>query len=185
MKKLVFLLEEESAKNMLSGLVPRLVPGVQFHCFSFEGKTDLENELLRKIRLWREPDTYFIVMRDQDSGNCVEIKCRLIEIVNKSGKGDNCLIRIACHELESFFLGDLPAVARALGLPKIENLKNKSLYRVPDDISNAAEQLRKITNNQYRKLSGSKAIGTELGVDGSNLSHSFRVLCEGIKRLAS
>lgn len=42
MKHLVFLLEEPSAKEMLNGLLPRLLPGLSYRCIVFEGKQDLE-----------------------------------------------------------------------------------------------------------------------------------------------
>ena len=49
MSALVFLLEEESAKNMLEGIVPRLVPeGVHVQYMTFSGKQDLEKQMERK-----------------------------------------------------------------------------------------------------------------------------------------
>ena len=186
MSALVFLLEEESAKNMLEGIVPRLVPkGVHVQYMTFSGKQDLEKQMERKIRLWMEPDSRFIILRDQDSGNCFDIKARLLDIVQNTGKADVCLVRIACHELESFFLGDLEAVGQALNIPSISKKQNKNPYRRPDSIVNAAEELKKLTGNRYSKLAGSRAIGPCLSLNGSNLSHSFGVLVEAIYRQAS
>ena len=59
MSKLVFLLEEESAKNMLQGILPRMLPDTPVQYITFEGKQDLEQQMVRKIRLWREPDSRF------------------------------------------------------------------------------------------------------------------------------
>lgn len=76
MTELVFLHEEESAKAMLEGLLPRILPPEIHHrLIPFEGKQDLERQLLRKIRSYRNPQAHFIVMRDQGSHvDCRELK---------------------------------------------------------------------------------------------------------------
>lgn len=52
-----------------------------------------------------------------------------------------------------------------------------------NDLGNAAEEMRKLTNSAYQKIDGSRRIGSLLKVDGTNASTSFNVLCDGIKRL--
>ena len=86
MSSLVFLLEEESAKNMLQGILSRLLPHTPVHYICFEGKQDLERQMVRKIRWWRDPDSRFIILRDKDAGDCMAIKQKLIELTRKSGK---------------------------------------------------------------------------------------------------
>ncbi|MBO4300594.1 MAG: DUF4276 family protein [Desulfovibrio sp.] len=184
MSTLVFLLEEESARELLQVIVQKLLPPeMTVRYMNFEGKQDLEQEIVRKLRGWRTPDTAFIILRDQDAGNCKQIKQRLLDLVHESGKKENCLVRIACHELENFYLGDLAAVAEGLNVPDLGKLQRKTPYRSPDDIANASEQLKKITNKKYRKIAGSRAIARFMKLDGSNLSNSFRVLCSGIQKL--
>lgn len=179
MSTLVFLLEEESAKNMLVPVVKELVPeDMPVQYITFSGKQDLERQLVKKIRFWCDPGSRFIILRDKDSGDCGVIKQRLLALAQESGKGDACLVRIACHELESFFLGDLAAVAQGLDLPAVA----KKPYRTPDTIANAAEELKKLTFDKYSKLAGSRAISPHLKLDGSNRSHSFGVLLEAIRR---
>ncbi len=131
------------------------------------------------------PDSRFIILRDKDSADCSAVKTRLLEYVRRSGKSEACLVRIACHELESFFLGDLAAVAMALDMPTLAGKQKKKPYRDPDAIANAAEQLKKLTSNKYQKLAGSRAIGPSLALDGSNRSHSFGVLLKAIRRQVS
>ena len=94
----------------------------------------------------------------------------------------DALVRTACHELESFYLGDLSAVARAyqISVPS----QNSRLYRNPDALANPAEQLRKITRSEYQKLSGSRKIAEFLALDGSNTSASFNILLAGIRKIA-
>ncbi|MFH1096674.1 MAG: hypothetical protein ABH886_07885 [Candidatus Desantisbacteria bacterium] len=55
MSHLVLFLEEPSAKEMLNGLLPRLHEGIDYRCIVFEGKQDLERNLVRKIKgyLWQ------------------------------------------------------------------------------------------------------------------------------------
>lgn len=74
-ENVVFLLEEKSAKEMLDVIVPKILPeGVSHKCIPFEGKSDLENNIARKMRGWLKPNSVFLVMRDQDSGDCKEVK---------------------------------------------------------------------------------------------------------------
>ena len=185
MSTLVFLLEEESAKNMLIPVVKRLVPEeIPVQYITFNGKQDLERQLVKKIRFWCDPGSRFIILRDKDSGDCGVIKQRLLALAQESGKADVCLVRIACHELESFFLGDLAAVAQGLHTPAVAAMQDKQKFRAPDALANAAEVLKKLTKGKYSKLAGSRAIGPHLKLDGSNRSHSFGVLLEAIRRQA-
>lgn len=51
MKTIVFLLEELSARVLLEGLMPRLLgPSVATRYLVFEGKQDLERQLVRRLR---------------------------------------------------------------------------------------------------------------------------------------
>ncbi len=183
MKNLVFLLEEPSAKAMLKGVLPRLLPENIFSEFIvFEGKQDLEKQVERRLRCWMKPNSYFVVMRDQDSADCSKIKNRLYAKCINAGKPET-LVRIACHELESFYLGDLVAVEKGLSLAGLSEKQQKRKYRMPDKLSNPAAELSALTNNKYQKLLGSRAIGSHLSLDRSNRSNSFNVLISGILKL--
>lgn len=185
MSTLVFFLEEPSAKEMLQGVVPRILPdGVSVRYVPFEGKQDMNRQLERKLRGWLTPNTRFIVLRDQDSGDCVRIKQELLQSCANAGHG-NALVRIACHEIESFYLGDLEAVERALGLHGLAGKQRNRKYRAPDQLNNAAQELHYLTNGNYRKIAGSRAISPYLNVDGSNQSYSFKVLVAGIQKMAN
>lgn len=183
MKYLVCLLEEPSAREMLKEILPRILPDeIDVKYIVFEGKQDLEKQLERRLKNWQQPDSIFLIMRDQDSGDCVAIKQNLLKKVTASGKKDTTVIRVACHELESFYLGDLAAVEAGLGISGLKAKQNKKKYRVPDALSNAAEELFKLSGKRYQKIAGSRAIAPYLKTDGSNLSHSFNVLLDGIKK---
>lgn len=181
MTKLVFFLEEPSAKEMLKGVLPKLFPeGVTVQYVVFEGKQDLEKRLPIRLRAWLLPDCLFVVMRDQDSGNCVDIKSNLVKKADSAGK-PNTLVRIACHELETFYLGDLSAVASAIGPSRLATQQQKAKFRNPDQLSNPAQELKKIAP-LYQKVSGSRAIGAVLDID-NNHSKSFNTLVSGVRRL--
>lgn len=182
MNELIFFLEEPSAKEMLKGLLERLVnPPIRCTYIVFEGKSDLEKNIVRKLRGWHNPHARFIVLRDQDSGDCKIIKMNLKQKCDNSGKPDT-LIRIACRELENWFLGDLAAVGKALNVPSLSRHQNNSKYRYPDRLANAAEELNKLTNNKYQKMDGSRRIGLFLDL-GKNKSHSYLVFIDGLKRV--
>jgi hypothetical protein len=181
---LVFLLEELSAQEMLKGVLPKILPeGINVRYMVFEGKQDLEKQLERKLRGWQQPNSVFLVMRDKDGGNCVTIKQRLAEKVTASGKQDATLIRIACTELESFYLGDLSAIEQGLEIPNLAKRQQESKFRTPDILSNASQELENLTQKKYQKVGGSRAIAPHLKTDGSNCSHSFNVLLTGITKL--
>ena len=136
MTQLVFFLEERSAKEMLKGLLPKLLPeGFEVQYLVFEGKQDLEKRLPRRLRAWQRPDALFIVLRDKDSADCVEVKQRLTQICESAGRSDT-LVRIACHELESWYLGDLAAVATAIGPDSIVRQQMGRRFRDPDRLAN-------------------------------------------------
>ena len=183
MKTLVFLLEERSAAEMLKIILSDILPeDVNPFFIAFDGKSDLENNVERKIRGWRLPDSYFVVMRDQDSADCRQVKANLARKCSNTGK-DHILIRIACHELESFYLGDLRAVELAYGR-KMPSQSSRH-YRNPDELANAADELKRITHQEYQKIDGSRRIAKHMQLDGKNRSTSFNVLLSGIQTLIS
>lgn len=182
MKHLVFLLEEPSAEEMLKGILPRILPEDVCPTYVvFEGKQDLNKRVERRIRGWRAPQTRFVVIRDKDSGDCRLIKRELLRKTVNAGRADT-LIRIACHELETFYLGDLAAVETGLGPIGLAHHQRKAAFRQPDEIASPFRELIRLTT-RYQKLSGSRAIAPHLLLDGSNRSHSFNVLVAGIRRV--
>lgn len=182
MKTLVFFLEEPSAQEMLEGLLPRILPTeTQRRYIVFRGKQDMEKNLTKRLRGWQMPESVFVVLRDQDSGDCHAVKEKLEILCNAAGHGD-VLIRVACHELESFYLGDLSAVERGLSIIGLAARQNSRKFRTPDTLGNPTEELGKLTNRKYQKIAGSRNIAPHLSLE-SNKSHSYHVLLSGIRRL--
>ncbi len=182
MRTIVFFLEEESAKAFLENFMPRFLPQDNEYIYiTFEGKQDMEKQLFRKLNSWRKSNSSFIIIRDQDKGDCLEIKMKLSNICQEAGRSDS-LIRIACRELESWYLGDLAAVSRIFDNGRIAKLQKKSKYRNPDLLQNPDQELSLITKGLYQKVSSSRLFGSEIGIFG-NYSHSFNVFLTGIRNL--
>lgn len=178
--KLIFLLEERSMKEVLSIIVPKILPAhYQAVFIDHQGKTDLHNSIRRKLRSWREPDSHFVIVHDKDSSDCVALKQQLLAEAVAAGRPDT-LIRIACTELESWFLGDLRAIELAFELQKPINA-NKRKFRNPDALSNAKEELKKIVPT-YQQIAGSAAIARHMDICNNN-SFSFRIFLDGLRRI--
>jgi hypothetical protein len=183
MPEIVFLLEESSMEETLKGLLPRILPiNTPLKYIKFQGKQDLEKNLKRKLRGYLVHGARFVVLRDQDSGDCRAIKQRLRELCIQSNRPDT-LIRIVCRELESWFLGDLAAVETALGISGLSQRQSEKKFRSPDKHNNAKQILTNLTDGKYRAISSSRAIGPHLNLE-ENTSHSFRVFIQGVKNLA-
>lgn len=184
MKELVFLLEERSARAMLESLLPRLLSTeVTFRLIPFEGKQDLEKQLVRKIRGYQNKHARFIVLRDLDNHpDCVQLKTRLLDLCRESGKNNQCLVRLACKELETFYLADLEAVEQAFGITGIARNQQSRKYRTPDQLGSPSHELKMLTKHEYEKVAGSRVMGQHLRLN-NNRSPSFRNLIEGIRRM--
>lgn len=178
---LVFLLEEPSAKDLLTGLLPNILPNApSVHYLVFEGKQDLEHQLVRKLRGWRLPDSAFVVMRDQDGGHCREVRSKLVTLVEQAQRSPY-LVRVACREIESWVIGDWSAVASAFDRPTLASLSAKEPFRDPDSLYRPVEWLRKHIP-EYQKRDGARRIGGLLD-PSRNLSRSFQAFCKGLGSL--
>ena len=183
MTELVFLLEEASTQAMLEGLLPKILPpDMMPRYIPFEGKSDLEKQLVKKVRGYRNQGAQFIVVRDQDSHpDCKAIKAKLVRLCQEAGK-PAALVRIVCRELESFYLADLAAVERGLELSGIAKHQHKRKFRNPDYLGSPSRELAILTKGRYQKIGGSRAIGPWLDPDNTR-SDSFRNFVSGIRRI--
>lgn len=180
MKRLVLFLEEPSIKAMFEQILPRFIPDVFVQYVVFQGKQDLEKRLTMRLQHWLEPNVAFMVIRDQDSNDCYDVKARLQERCHAAGKHD-VLVRVVCRELESWYLGDLNAVSKAFNQPKIAKQQVKAKFRQPDLLGNPKEELKKLVPD-YQQIDGSRRIGREMDLT-NNLSASFGFTLSGIKKL--
>jgi len=171
---------------MLRAVLPRLFPDgeVQFRYIPFQGKQDLERQLVRRLRGYANPKARFVIIRDQDANpNCKEIKRRLVDLCIQAGKPD-ALVRIACKEVESFYLADLNAVELGLDIKGLAKQQQSKKFRAPDYLGSPAKELGTLTHGKYQKVGGSRQIGKYLDIANVR-SESFRQLITGICRLAT
>jgi len=178
--RLVFMVEERSMKELLEILLPKILPDSfeQPLIISHNGKRDLQKSIPVKLRAWQNPEDKFVIVHDQDSGDCHELKAELLSLCGNS-KND-CLIRIVCDELESWYFGDLAAVSLAYGKDFIR-LNAKRKYRMPDKLGNAKQEFRKIIPS-YQPIGGARKIAAHMDVD-NNTSPSFNVFVSGVRRI--
>jgi len=180
MKRLVFLLEEPSMKEFIESYLPRLNPGLDFLCIKHEGKQDLEKSIPRKLRAWKGVD--FIIVRDNDGAECRAVKERLRRLCGQGGQG-KALIRIACQELESWYLGSPEGLAMSYPMAHLANIGRKAKYRNPDDLGSPSRELSRLVP-EFRKIDGARRMGRTMPTDESiNRSPSFRTFVRGIRRL--
>jgi hypothetical protein len=93
------------------------------------------------------------------------------------------MIRIICHELESWFLGDLAAVEKAYNLKPstLSEQQSTRKYREPDRLNSAKQELGNLVGEYYAGTH-SKAIAPHLSLT-ENKSRSFQVFIQGIHQL--
>ncbi len=184
MKKIVFYLEERSAKEFIKGIWEKLPHSDQLHpeYIVFEGKSDLEKRLSRKLKAYLDSSAVFIVLRDKDSGDCNAIRTSLSEKCTQARRGERCVVRIAIHELESWFLADLSAVERAFGIKGLSTKQKKEKFRNPDTITSPYRELRQLLPD-FQKVSGARAIAPYMDL-ANQRSASFAAFIRGYQRMA-
>ena len=184
MGRLIFLLEDQTMQVLLDQLLPRLFPnwrqGEHFLCIKHEGKTDLESSIPSKLRAWQEPGAKFIVLRDNDSADCTVIKTRRKRLCAEAGRADT-LIRIACQEVEAWYLGDLHAMSAAFG-GNLNTQPNRKRYSDPDKLAKPSAEVKRLSPG-FQKTAGARLMAAHLSEAG-NLSKSFQYFISGLRRLA-
>jgi hypothetical protein len=153
------LVEEESARQALDVLLPRIVgSGVDFAIHSFKGKHDLLRKLpdrLKGYSRWEQCEDMgsigIVVLVDEDRQDCHELKAKLekaaadagLRTKTAAGKDERFLVlnRIAIEELEAWFFGDCDALRAAYpGIPP--TIETTRRFRDPDAVKGGTwEQL--------------------------------------------
>lgn len=183
--RIIFLLEEPSMKTLLVGLLPHVFPGwvehVHFVCIPHEGKSDLDKSIPTKLKAWRVPGDRFVIVRDNDNADCVNLKARLRKLCEASGRPDT-LVRLVCQELESWYIGDIRALALAFD-PQLDTPALRKRFAEPDTWQKPSKELERLVP-EFQKGLGARLMGQHLRENG-NLSRSFNVFVNGVKRTAT
>ena len=137
-----------------------------------------EKSIPIKLKAWNIPDSKFIVVQDQDSNDCKALKGELQKLCMECGR--EVLVRIACHELEAWYWGDLKALEQAYQ-KDLSKVARKRKYRIPDDIVAPKHELQKLLP-EHQQMEGAKRIAQYIDID-RNTSTSFRVFVDGVRKL--
>ena len=180
------LTEEASMKNALEILLPSLLPDgyeLNVNCFvrPHQGKSDLLKSLRRKVKAYPNfpLPVKLIVLHDQDSNDCIALKNRINGIIDEVNPGQPRLIRIACHELENWYLGDPDAIEQVYPTFKADRFRNRTIFRIPDRVVGSNELKRLIPD--FAKTEASRIIPVHMNTT-SNRSVSFGHFVSGVKR---
>ncbi len=184
--RLVFLLEEPSMRHLLEGLIPRLFPswqlGQHFLCVPHEGKSDLDRSIKTKLSAWQIPGDRFVIVRDNDAADCVAV-LEKIKALCEAAKRPDTLIRLACQELEAWYLGDLEAVAAAFDYAKANSPALRKKFLDPDGWQKPSVELQRLVPN-FQKGTGARAMGRHLREPEHNRSKSYGKFVVGVRRVA-
>lgn len=176
---LVILTEEESMEITLRDLVPRL--GVtEFQIITFQGVGDLEASLRAKIKAWRDTSARFLVIRDNDNGDCRARKQRLQGRIDAAGGARPAKIRLVIQELEAWFLGDPEALENA---GYLKPGSRPAYLRDPENHAKPVDALRKL-DPAYQKTLGARRIAPHLDPD-RNKASSFHATIQAIRDLTA
>ena len=174
-------------KVLLDGLLPRVFAGWQdrthFMCVPHQGKSDLDKGVPRKLKEWRIPGDRFVIVRDNDSGDCMALKSRYVAACGLSGRPES-LVRLVCQELESWYLGDLWAMAQAFLQPDLDSPSMRKRFNDPDSWHKPSVEVDRLVLD-FGKVAGARAMSAHLREGDQNRSTSFRVFLAGVERVAS
>lgn len=122
-----------------------------------------------------------MVVRDQDLADCVALKARLTELCVQAGRPDT-VIRIACRELEAWYLADLAAVDQAF-CTKLAREQQGRKYRQPDRLSGPSAELAARVRG-FGKVDAARRLGGLVDVENTR-SPSFAHFVAAVRRLTA
>ncbi len=179
------LTEEPSMEYFLRGLLPRILPGdyaVDINCFirPHEGKSDLKRSIPRKMKAYPRYGYHVkvLIIHDQDSNDCIALKKSLVDLLD--GSSIPTIIRIACRELENWYLGDFYSLQMLFPNIKAEHQSAKSKFRNPDNLT-GSDEIEHLAKN-FSKTETARLIGHIIDIE-NNRSNSFRQFITGLTKL--
>jgi len=178
------LTEEASMDAFLRQLLPRLLPEnyqLDVNCFirPHEGKSHLMKSIPKKMKAYPNfpRRVKVLIIHDQVSNDCRVLKEEIIRVCNPQ---ISTVVRIACRELENWFLGDFNAIEKVFPHIKAENYSKKAKFRNPD-ILTGSDEMKRLTQN-FSKIDSAKKIGNIISIHENN-SLSFKQFLIGLERV--
>lgn len=187
-QRIEFLLEEPSMENVLTVILPQILPQgyeLGINCFlrPHQGKHDLKKSIPKKMKVfsnYHQP-TKIVILHDQDSNDCKALKADLQKICTQSGTCE-VLIRIPCRELENWYLGDMRAIEAVYPNFKRSRFENRQKFRVVDQSFGSKELMKNIKN--FQKGHASRTIPLHMDI-AINRSESFKQFVRGVQSFLS
>ena len=126
-------------------------------------------------------------MLGYNESHCIPARGRLNENIagrpatETIGRRD-VLIRVACRELEAWYIGEPQALKQAFPATRSSALRElgKSRYQNPDTVVRPSDIVAKLIP-EFQKRSGARRMAAFLSRENS--SNSFRVFVEGVEKL--
>ncbi len=180
MPRLVVFVEGKAEQRLLEPLLHRHFPEAPPPLvIAHDGKQDLERRLPTRLSAWNIPGDRFMVLRDRDGADCIAVRKNLQQLCRKAGKPET-VVRIACDNLEAWYLGDLATLGKIYGKPLAQH-QDKEKFRNPDELGNPTQEVQRLVP-QFGKVTGASLMGGQMTRDG-NRSPSFRKFWQGVDRL--
>ncbi|MEM6650734.1 MAG: DUF4276 family protein, partial [Pseudomonadota bacterium] len=141
----------------------------------------------KKLRAWQNPNARFLILRDNDRGDCKARKKKIETLIKDTNCIEKSKIRIVCQELEAWYLGDLSALEMTdFSNPNISNKQDKQPFSDPDNIDRPLIILDKLTKKSFtpksQKSTLARSIAQHLSMT-NNRSHSFNQTISAINAL--
>lgn len=92
------------------------------------------------------------------------------------------MVRLVCQELEGWYIGDIEALALAFD-PMLDTPVLRKRFAEPDVWQKPSKELERLIP-EFQKGSGARLMAQHLSEAG-NLSRSFNVFVDGLKRMAA
>lgn len=199
-----FLVEEPSAEQALRQLLPKLFarqPDDHWKIINLGSKSKLLKVLPDRLAAYRQrigqgENLRIMVLLDRDHDDCAVLKRRLENDARQAGLSTKAapaadgrfvvVTRIIIEELESWFIGDPPALRKAFpSLPP--RALTAGIFRNPDNGGSweALHRLLKrhgIYRQHYPKIDAARKIAAHLQ-PASNHSASFQTFARGVQAL--
>jgi len=196
------LVEEESMEAALRHLLPKLVDGISFEVYPYQGKSDLLRKLPQRLRgysAFLPADWRIVVVMDRDDDDCRRLKQQLEDSARQAGLATRSMrpdgnysvvTRLAIEELEAWYFGDWCAVAAAY--PNVPTgTPRRRHYRDPDSIRGGTwEAFERVMQHAgyfaggLRKIEAARTIALHWDPD-KNGSTSFCAFRDAIRDLTA
>lgn len=186
---IVFLVEDRSMAVFLTGVLERLsFPKTAYQIKPYNGKEDLTRNLAKVVPSWAKRAKCIVILLDRDHQDCITLKYSVLSKLK--GCTCPCFVRLACRELESWFLGDMEAIAKCSTRFNQARYKNKAKFRNVDELpTKPSDELEKLLPDWEERYFGSKPkfaeqMGKVISLEPDlNCSHSFKVFLRTLSSL--